>query len=374
MPIPMPRQTTFELFPTLTKDQIDAARTSAWYDTFEDITFPSTVIDLAELGEDEDFLHWFEADSIFLPEGSEGRLASITPTSQAGPSRQRSNSTSSSTSSSSSSSEAPIYQLPKINSAIRDVIEKYDGSVFPKLNWTAPKDAAFILPQTASGPLYCTSPSDVYLLLKSSDFIPHDLDYKRAYLGCNQEEELIKNEKVKLELVLKKFENIIPSREIRCFVRNNILIGISQRDTVYYDHFQNEEIRNEIIQTIREFWEDEIRENYQGGDNYIFDLYISSNFKSAKIIDFQPFRSSVDSLLFNYEEILNILQKQNELSFIKLPIFKFIDSKSHPESNRNVPIYQSNMMPIELIEFSQGRNVQEFKEAWNEALAQGMTD
>ncbi|WWC88313.1 uncharacterized protein L201_003221 [Kwoniella dendrophila CBS 6074] len=384
MPVPIPQMATLELFPQLTRGQIEAARTSSWLDTFEDITFPSTIIDLEELGEAEEFLRWIEADSIFLPEGSEGRFHTQTLNSTQQPvTRQRPNSNasySSSSSSSSSTSEAPIYNLPKLNAAIREVLEKYDGAVFPKLNWTAPKDAAFILPQTASGPLHCTSPSDVYLLLKSSDFISHDLDPERAYSGC-EEHSMADSNQPKLELVLKRFEEVIPSREIRCFVRNNILIGITQRDNVFYDHLQSEETRIKISDTVRAFWEDEIRENYTGRDDYIFDLYLSPNLSSAKIIDFQPYRLSVDSLLFTYEELLSILETSLEpisspgqdTKQDRLPIFKIIDCKSHPSVSRNAPTYQSNMMPLEMIELSQGRSMEEFKDAWDQAVAQGMT-
>ncbi|OCF75495.1 cytoplasmic protein [Kwoniella mangroviensis CBS 8886] len=383
MPIPIPSSDEeYDLLPTLTRRQIDAARTSSWYDTFQDITFDSTVIDLSELGEEEEFLHWLESDSIFLPEGSEGRYA---PDSSTSPTRRRS---SSNASSSSSSSDAPVYHLPKLNAAIRQVIEKYNGSVFPKLNWTAPKDAAFILPQTSSGPLHCTSPSDVYLLLKSSDFISHDLDPSKAYLDCSYDEQgdgsaHESGRRPKLELVLRRFQDINPSREVRCFVRNNTLIGITQRDNVFYDHLQNEDTRIKICDTVRAFWEDEIRENYTDGEaiDYIFDLYLSPNFDSAQIIDFQPYRSSVDPLLFTYEELLSILNSSSQppqgsenASRSRLPIFKIIDSKAHPSVSRNAPTYQSNMMPLEMIELSQGRNMQEFKDAWDEAVAQGMTE
>ncbi|WVQ65438.1 uncharacterized protein L199_003614 [Kwoniella botswanensis] len=381
MPIPIPTSDEeYDLFPILSRQQIDAARTSSWYDTFEDITFDSTVIDLSDLGEEEEFLHWLEADSIFLPEGSEGRYP---PESCTSPTRRRS---SSNASLSSESSDAPVYHLPKLNAAIRQVIEKYDGSVFPKLNWTAPKDAAFILPQTSSGPLHCTSPSDVYLLLKSSDFISHDLDPTRAYLDCSSDQQGEGSggaRRPKLELVLKRFQDINPSREVRCFVRNNTLIGITQRDNVFYDHLQNEDTRIKICDTVRAIWEDEIRENYMDGEagDYIFDLYLSPNFVSAQIIDFQPYRSSVDPLLFTYEELLSILnsstqplQESENAIRSRLPIFRIIDSKAHPSVSRNAPTYQSNMMPLEMIELSQGRSMQEFKDAWDEAVAQGMTE
>ena len=93
------------------------------------------------------------------------------------------------------------------------------------------KDASFILPQTAHGPLHCTSPADVYLLLKSSDFISHDLDPRRAYAsGTEQDDEPEAGQEegaegMQVELVLKEFIEVNPSRIVRCFVRDNVLIG-----------------------------------------------------------------------------------------------------------------------------------------------------
>lgn len=143
----------------------------------------------------------------------------------------------------------PRHYLPKLGRRIREVISEYGGGVFPKLNWTAPrvrsplsmnlrlpqtkkeqetnkKDAAFLLPQTSEGPLYCTNPEDIYLLLKSSDFLTHALTPERVYEGCESETIPGKGE-MKLELILRKYESnrINPSREFRCFVRNDILLG-----------------------------------------------------------------------------------------------------------------------------------------------------
>jgi hypothetical protein len=187
-----------------------------------------------------------------------------------------------------------VYRLPRLNAAIRAALAERGGAVFPKLNWTAPKvgqdrlhwliidmqDAAFILPQTAHGPLHCASPADVYLLFKSSDFISHDLDPSRAYAsgGISINEDVrIDRADAKLEMVLKEYIQVNPSREFRCFVRNNVLLGelihscrtyvssrsgISQRDTNFYDHLQSSETRQRICETVREFWEDEIRDQH----------------------------------------------------------------------------------------------------------------
>lgn len=127
------------------------------------------------------------------------------------------------------------------------------------------QDAAFLLPQ-GHGPLHSTSPADIYLLLKSSDFVQHDLDPPRAYEGVDSSEVPAAAE-VKIELVLKKFEDMNPSREVRCFVRDDILLGISQRDTNFYEHYQSSEDQAKLVERVKEFYEDEIRENYAGGPN-----------------------------------------------------------------------------------------------------------
>jgi hypothetical protein len=87
------------------------------------------------------------------------------------------------------------------------------------------QDASFIIPQTANGPLYCTSPADIYLLLASSDFIPNDLDSAIAYEGCTPLGS--PSSPIKVEMVLRSYVLIDPAREFRCFVRNNVLLGMS---------------------------------------------------------------------------------------------------------------------------------------------------
>lgn len=75
-------------------------------------------------------------------------------------------------------------------------------------------------------------------MIKSSDFISHSVDPERAYAfgddtslpvegpsdtPASSESDL--KQSPKLELVLKQHVQIVPSREVRCFVRNNILLG-----------------------------------------------------------------------------------------------------------------------------------------------------
>lgn len=43
--------------------------------------------------------------------------------------------------------------------------------------------------------------------------------------------------------------------------------GITQRDTNFYEHYQGADEQAVLVSRVREFYEDEIRENYAGGPN-----------------------------------------------------------------------------------------------------------
>ena len=87
-----------------------------------------------------------------------------------------------------------------------------------------PQDASWLLPP--SSPLKCISPADVYLLLKSSDFIIHDLNPETVFEGCHLDGGASSSlPPYDLELILRKWYPVDRSRELRCFVRGNLLIG-----------------------------------------------------------------------------------------------------------------------------------------------------
>lgn len=68
----------------------------------------------------------------------------------------------------------PSIHWLEIHEEIQRIIDELGGSVAPKLNWSAPKDATWI---NATNSVQCTSVNDVYLLLKSGDFVAHDLQH-----------------------------------------------------------------------------------------------------------------------------------------------------------------------------------------------------
>lgn len=207
----------------------------------------------------------------------------------------------------------------------------------------------------------------------------------------------------------------------------SLTIGISQRDTNFYDHLQDAEERQKLTETVRAFFEDEVRDNYAGRPDCeselpfegrsqdlvrvsshcyieltpdVLDLYCHGD--KVYVVDFGPYRQVTDSLLFTYEELRDILETAvapvpseegaaptasgeaaadgasgtvtTADSRPRLPILRVIDHPAHPAANRNAPTYQTNMVPVEMVEMSAGRTADEFRQAWNEAIEAGFAD
>lgn len=115
--------------------------------------------------------------------------------------------------------ELPVIEFPAIDQRINEVLDSY-GQVFPKLNWSSCEDSKWMI---ASG-TRCHSSQDIYLLLKSSDRVIHDLTQPFKHCADANDDNPVK---VEYQLVLKKWVDINPSMEFRCFVMDNSLIGIS---------------------------------------------------------------------------------------------------------------------------------------------------
>uniref|UniRef100_A0A8B9K0R0 Translation initiation factor eIF2 assembly protein n=1 Tax=Astyanax mexicanus TaxID=7994 RepID=A0A8B9K0R0_ASTMX len=73
-------------------------------------------------------------------------------------------------------------EFPEFTSKVQEAINALGGCVFPKLNWSAPRDANWI---ALNSSLQCQSLSDIFLLFKSSDFITHDLT--QPFLQCSDD-------------------------------------------------------------------------------------------------------------------------------------------------------------------------------------------
>ncbi|XP_061570296.1 cell division cycle protein 123 homolog [Cololabis saira] len=186
-------------------------------------------------------------------------------------------------------------EFPEFTSKVLEAINALGGSVFPKLNWSAPRDANWI---ALNSSLQCFSLSDVFLLFKSSDFVTHDLT--QPFLQCSDQDS--PDPLINYELVLRKWSELIPGGEFRCFVKENKLIAISQRDyTQYYQHILKQE--EHIRQAVQEFFSQHIQYKFPDED-FVFDVYRDSQGR-VWLIDLNPFGEVTDSLLFSWDELLS---------------------------------------------------------------------
>jgi len=213
--------------------------------------------------------------------------------------------------------------------------------------------------------LKCTSPMDVYLLLKSSDFISHDISPEDVFDGCEGTDY---SSTYQLELVLRKWYHVDPSREFRCFVRQNSLLGISQRDYNFYDFMLDEQIQAKISDAILNLWTHAIKGKW-ATDDYIFDVILTRNLESGHVMDFNPFAPRTDPLLFSYQELLSLHENP-----CPAPTLKFIDSRTHSAATRSAPANVHNMVPFEMLSLGAGQSIEEFSQKWQEEIQKSLVD
>uniref|UniRef100_A0A669DGM2 Translation initiation factor eIF2 assembly protein n=1 Tax=Oreochromis niloticus TaxID=8128 RepID=A0A669DGM2_ORENI len=204
-------------------------------------------------------------------------------------------------------------EFPEFTSKVLEAINNLGGRVFPKLNWSAPRDANWI---ALNSSLQCRSLSDIFLLFKSSDFITHDLT--QPFLQCSDQDS--PDPVINYELVLRKWSELIPGGEFRCFVKENKLIAISQRDyTQYYQHILKQE--EQISQAIQDFFSQHIQYNFLDED-FVFDVYRDSQGR-VWLIDLNPFGEVTDSLLFTWGELTSGEVAEQQVS----PAFRYTTSE-----------------------------------------------
>lgn len=217
----------------------------------------------------------------------------------------------------------PTTKFKDLHEEIERVIKGY-GAAYPKLNWSAPRDAAWMLPNHQ---IKCISANDVYLLLNSSSYIVHDLT--EALADCADVEDAKQaHEEIEYQLVLRKWFNVSPSGEFRCFVRDRQLVAISQRDPNYYDFLEGMRLAIEI--RLVEFFEDNLKDSFPN-KSFVFDVYCPKVEEKIWLIDINPFSRTTDALLFSWNEILNL--KSLELRLVNRYSTAKFAAKEHSENH-----------------------------------------
>ncbi|XP_060556536.1 cell division cycle protein 123 homolog [Ruditapes philippinarum] len=265
---------------------------SSWYPRFKDYTIKSQILPLPQ-----EFVDYLLADQVVLPEGTVAMSASDSDTED---NRNTEDVIDWATQDILTPvAEAPSF--PEFEVLLKNTIRRLGGQVFPKLNWSAPKDATWI---SFDRTLKCTCTSDVYLLLKSSDFISHDLT--QPFKHCCDDENLKNETSVKYELVLRKWQELNPAYEFRCFVKDNKLIDC-------------------------------------------FDVYRRCQGKLL-LLDFNPFGRVTDGLLYTWEELESDDLSPADDSQHHVPEMRCVESPSGVRSNP----YGAYAFPKDFIDISSG--------------------
>ena len=246
------------------------------------------------------FLDYLRADGILLPpEPSDNTPATSTDAFD-------------STSSDSDDESEELFTLwQDVHQTICKTIDELGGRVAPKLNWSAPKDATWINPTNS---MECRSANDVYMMLKSSDFVTHDLEH--AFDDCVSGQDSSQgDEKLVYNLVLRKWVSAWnPSVEFRCFVRRRKLLGICQRDLNHYEFLF--ELRPTILTLVQEFFDQQLRDSFTE-ENFAFDIYVPQPYTKVWLVDINPWALRTDPILFSWKELLEMDEPQDALQEIE---------------------------------------------------------
>lgn len=274
-------------FPPLTKQHILNCSYHEWHLRYKAITPKARLIPLTEA-----FLNYLRADGIILPDDDDeppvtwsdndsGVFSSETETDD--------------TDGANEGERDIAAQWRDVHNNIKATIKELDGNVVPKLNWSAPKDATWI---NAGNSMECRTPGDVYLLLKSSDFVTHDLGH--AFDDCVEDGP---SPQIDYHLALRKTVQLNPSLEFRCFVRNRQILGICQRDQNHFEFLFK--MQDKLRERIQDFFERRLKHTFPD-PNFAFDVYIPPPHERVWLIDVNPWALRTDPLLFSWLELLTM--------------------------------------------------------------------
>lgn len=136
----------------------------------------------------------------------------------------------------------------------RWVVSGAEGGIFPRLNWSSPIDAHWM---GIGGSLRCTTVGEVIRFLEASDQIRGDLELLQK-LANNQDPDVAQPKTWKATLALRRWHDFHTPNEFRCFVRENQLIAVCQKDVTNFWPFLVE-ARQENTMKLSAFFDQKIK-------------------------------------------------------------------------------------------------------------------
>ncbi|RLN95871.1 hypothetical protein BBJ28_00020694 [Nothophytophthora sp. Chile5] len=273
-----------DLPPTYTTQQVDNCAFAAWYPQLQRVSIKGVVVPLPA-----EFVSLLLADGVTLPSSPVTGVEDESDEEDAA---------------SSALTEEQMAVVDVVRRQVEQVLVDFGGKLFPKTNWSCPRDAAWML-----GTLKCTTFEDVFLLLQASDFVVHDLT--QPYAGCisighTGEERIGGSGPQESYLVLKKWCNFLDSMLFRCFVMNHRLVGVSQRNCDEFYEFLPDQ-QDDLCELLYGFYRKHFRKP-EGGfvfpdADYSFDVYVDKR-RRVYLVDINVFGAVTDTLLFSWADLL----------------------------------------------------------------------
>lgn len=238
------------------------------------------------------FLEYLKEDGIVLPKSSEGVFDLDQLSDDSGDEEVEAEVEDDAEDNDSTTRRDKVRDFPELDAQITAAMSELGGSVFPKLNWSCPLDAAWI----NAGSLKCQRLADVYMLLKASDRVLFDVECMLQGTGRD------KNRPECVTLVLRKWANLSPSMEFRAFVRDNVVVGICQRDcTAFYDFLLRESEADELAALVETFCQSRLVHRLPLS-SFIADVYVDKA-RRVWVVDINVFGPPTCSLLFDWHEL-----------------------------------------------------------------------
>eukprot|EP00928_Gymnodinium_smaydae_P053163 TRINITY_DN37216_c0_g1_i1.p1 TRINITY_DN37216_c0_g1~~TRINITY_DN37216_c0_g1_i1.p1 ORF type:complete len:369 (-),score=94.58 TRINITY_DN37216_c0_g1_i1:69-1121(-) len=326
-----------------TPEEVLACAFPAWYDDFKDYTVRSRIIDLPE-----EVVRYLNADGIRVPAGRDRASGSDDDGSNWGEG----------SSDSDDSGDEADPNFPEFEAAVAEAIRELGGEVLPKLNWSAPKDARWVL-----GTLKCQSVQDVLLLLKASDFVAHDLSH--AFDDCEQVAGAERRSRPdNFTLVLREWCDVDEANEFRCFVDNGRLVAVSQRhSSLFFPHLAEVDFVNAVRDRLDVFFQERILGTFPL-QRFACDVTVGKPpRRKVRLLDFSPWTASTDPLLFDWEE-LQEMGAQQATQESGPPVIRTVGS----ESERRAKLENYHALPLEVAELG-AKSPEEISELCRKAEA-----
>ncbi|KAF6265981.1 D123-domain-containing protein [Scenedesmus sp. NREL 46B-D3] len=108
---------------------------------------------------------------------------------------------------------------------------------------------------------------------------------------------------IKPQLVLRRWHELLPECEFRCFAAGHALVGISQRDPS--QHFPQLGLPGQVARIRQQLvaWHAEKIGSSFPIDSYAMDVYVAAAGGPVWLLDFSPICSTTSPLLFSWDEL-----------------------------------------------------------------------